>query len=153
MADIDLSAAELESTFRRGLDAFHRGDWDGFRETITPDCEYEEVSTGERFSGADAYLQRVQMWRTAMPDLKGTVDRLVVGDGTIVAELTWRGTQTGPLQTAMGPVDPTGRTIEDRAVMITEAQGGRAVRVRHYTNPLSMMTQLGLITAPQTTTA
>lgn len=154
MADINLTAAEAESSFRRALEAFNTGDWETWRDRIASQCRYEEIATDEAFEGADAYLERAQAWRAAFPDMRGTVNALVATGTTVVAEITWQGTHTGTLQTAMGPVASTGRTIQTRAAMIVESDdSGRTVRVRHYTNPLLLMTQLGLLPAPVATTA
>ena len=71
--------------------------------------------------------------------------RLASGE-TVVLEVTWRGTHTGPLQTPRGPLAPTGRRIELRACMALEVAGDRVRVQRQYFDMATMMEQLGQTT-------
>jgi predicted ester cyclase len=86
-------------------------------------------------------------WATAFPDSKATFDASHVSGNTVILEVTWRGTHTGPLESPTGDIPATGKTIEMRACQVVDAAGGRARSIRQYLDMATMMTQLGLTAA------
>ena len=86
-------------------------------------------------------------WATALPDSKATFEAAHVGGNTVILELTWRGTQSGPLQTPAGNIPATNKKIEVRAVQIVElTPEGKTRRVRHYFDMATLLAQLGVTT-------
>ena len=127
-------------------DAFNRGDWSAFEAGLDPDAVYEEVTTGRRTDGAKANTELAKGWKSAFPDAQGTRDASYVSGDTVIFELTWRGTQNGPLPMPNGSeLPPTGKPIEMKAVMVTTMKSGKIVHQRHYLDMLAMLTQLGVI--------
>ena len=125
--------------------AFSAGDWARFRATLAPDVAYEETGTGRRTAGADAYVALCQGWRDAFPDALGTVERAVASGPVVAQEVTWSGTQTGPLATASGTLPASGRRIAVRATLWYTVRDGRATAIRHHLDVLTMLQQLGAI--------
>ncbi len=77
-------------------------------------------------------------------------DRVVViGDNAVATEITWEGTNTGPL--AMGGMElpPTGRRITGRGSYIAKVRDGKIVEFRSHPDVAGMMMQLGLMPQPQ----
>ena len=80
-----------------------------------------------------------------MPDVKGTVNQAFASGDTVVLEITWNGTQTGPLQGPSGTIPATGKQQTTRAGWVLNFEGGKIKDSRHYFDMLSFMQQLGVI--------
>ena len=129
---------------RDSIDAFNAADWDRLRDLHTADYVDDEVATGRVLEGIDASIESGQGWRRAFPDARGTVTG-AYGDGPVaVLELTWRGTNDGPLETPEGVIQATGRSVEIRACQVFEVEDGKISASRHYFDMVAMMAQLGV---------
>ncbi len=94
-----MSTQDLTKVAQELVDAFNAGDWQRFRAVVAPDVRYDETGTQRSVHGADQYVALCQGWRQALPDVRGTIRTTVNSGNTVVQELTWEGTQTGPLET------------------------------------------------------
>lgn len=127
-------------------DAFNRNDWDAFEAALTPDTVYEEVTTGRKVDGAKANAELARGWKSAFPDVTGTVDASYVSGNTVIFEVTWRGTQNGPLPMPNGSEFPaSGKPVAIHAVIISDVEDGKVSSTRHYLDMLGMLTQIGVI--------
>jgi steroid delta-isomerase-like uncharacterized protein len=124
--------------------AFNEKNWDAVRASITPDFAYDEVATNRKVQGVDQVIPLWQGWATAFPDAKATFQRELLSGGTVVLELTWRGTHKGPLQTPNGPIAATGNRIDVRACMVVEVVGEKAKGQRHYFDMGTILQQIGV---------
>ena len=129
---------------KASVHAYNEKDWDKARATLTPDCVYEEIATNRKSQGADDTIRLWQGWAKAMPDSKARFDNQFVKDNTVVLELTWRGTHSGPLQTPRGEIAPTGKPFELRACQIIDVSGERAKTIRHYFDMNTLFQQLNV---------
>ncbi len=118
---------------------------------MTSDCLYDEVGTSRRLQGVGDIITCWQEWKEAMPDVKGTVTNACATGNTVVLEVTWKGTHTGPLKGPSGEVPATGKQQTTRASWILDFDGGKITEIRHYFDMLSFMQQLGIL--PQEATA
>jgi steroid delta-isomerase-like uncharacterized protein len=134
-----MSASE---TATRLLEAFNDGDWEVFLAAITDDVVYVEAGTGRRIEGAEAYLALCQGWRTAIPDVRGTVHRTLEGDGVVAQEVTWVGTHDGPLPTPNGDIPASGRPISVEATLWVEVRGDAVAEVHHHLDVMALMAQI-----------
>ena len=82
-----------------------------------------------------------------MPDVKGTVDNAVATGNTVLMEVTWRGTHTGPLVGPSGTVAATRKQQRTRASWVMDIENGQIKQSRHYFDILSFMQQLGVLPA------
>ena len=140
MADLTQAAAEL-------IDAFNEADWERFRGVLAPDAVYAETGTGRRVEGADAYVELCQVWKDALPDVRGTIRGALAGDDTVAQELLWEGTHTGPMQTPGGILESSGARISVEASLWARFEGGKAREVHHYLDVLTLLQQIGAIPA------
>jgi steroid delta-isomerase-like uncharacterized protein len=124
--------------------AYNNKDWDAVKAAITPDFVYDEVPNRRRAQGPDQVLAVWKGWAAAMPDSKATFHDAFVSGNTVVLELTWRGTHTGPLETPAGPIPPTGKRFELRACQVVEIAGGKTKSVRQYFDMATLLQQLGV---------
>ena len=80
---------------------------------------------------------------TAFPDIKATMDDLVVAGDRVVGRFTYRGTHGGPLY----GVPPTGNPIEMRSIDIWRTENGEFVEHWDELNYLELFQQIGVIPA------
>jgi steroid delta-isomerase-like uncharacterized protein len=141
-----LSPQALTNAAKAIIQAYNEKDWDKAKASITPDFVYDEVATGRKLTGADQTLDAWKGWAQAFPDSKGSFQGShVANDGTVVLELTWKGTHQGPLQTPKGPIAPTGKRIEVRACAVVEIAGDKARTQRHYFDMATLLQQIGVM--------
>jgi len=126
--------------------AYNDRDWAKAKTVLTPDFVYEEIATARKVTGADQTLDLWKGWAQAFPDSKGTVQNArAATDGTVVLEVTWKGTHKGALQTPSGPIPATNKSIEVRACAVLEIQGERARSERHYFDMATLLRQIGVL--------
>lgn len=125
------------------IDMFSQGDIDGLRKLVDPDVVYEEIGTGRRVQGADAYLELLRGWRQAFPDVAGNVTSGVETGNQVALEVTWAGTHTGPLGTPNGDIPATGKPIEIQASFWCTLRNGKVVQIHNYIDMLTMLQQIG----------
>jgi predicted ester cyclase len=114
--------------------------------------EYAEAAAGPRLhdgtlpegdrQGPEGLKAASNAIRAAVPDLRCTVEHLLVGGGQVVARLTFRGIHKGPF---LGH-PATGRPIEFSAIDILRVEDGRVVEGRHVEDNYNstLMRQLGV---------
>ena len=127
----------------RLLQAFNQADWGTFRAGLADDAVYVEAGTGRRIEGADAYLALCQGWKAALPDVQGTVERVLADGSTVAQEVTWRGTHAGPLETPGGTVPPTGASVTVPATLWMSVSGDAVAEVHHHLDVLTLLAQIG----------
>jgi steroid delta-isomerase-like uncharacterized protein len=132
-------------TARGAVDAFNASDWERYKAALTPDSLYDEVGTSRRVKGVGDIVSCLQAWKGAMPDVTGSVTNVFASGNTVILELTWRGTHTGPLVGPKGSVPATGKQQTTRASWVLTFDGGKIMESRHYFDMLSFMQQLGIL--------
>ena len=109
---------------------------------VAPD--YVEHSEG--FQGVEPFKQQIAAFRAGFPDLHVTIDDLLLTDSDrFASRTTITGTHTGDL---MG-VPATGKHVSVEAVDIGRVENGQAKERWGGMNMFSLLTQLGVIPAPQ----
>jgi steroid delta-isomerase-like uncharacterized protein len=137
--DITQAATDL-------INAFNQGDWDRFRGMLTADVVYAETGTGRRVEGADAYLELAKGWKEALPDVSGTIQTTLAGDGTVAQEILWEGTHTGPMQTpAGGTLEASGKRVSVLGTVWLSFEADKVREVHHHLDVLTMLQQIGAL--------
>ena len=103
----------------------------------------DEPATQRHLEGQEAILEANRGWREAFPDAHGQVERAIGGDGTVTLEITWEGTQTGPLHTPEGDIAPSGRHVVVKAAEVFEVEGDKIREAHHYFDMMGMLQQIG----------
>ncbi len=99
-----------------------------------------------RYEGREAILACFEPLETAFPNGIQETSRLVEEGDTVVAEYTWRGTNTGPLTMPDGTEIPaTGKAAELAGSAVVTVRDRKFASERHYIDMAAMMTQLGLM--------
>ena len=132
---------------RESIEAFNADDWDRFRALHADDVLEEELATQRRLEGIDALLEANQGWKQAFPDASGEITNTCESGDTAVLEITWSGTQSGPLQMPDGELPPSNKHAEVRACQIFRVEGDRVVESRHYFDMATLLQQVGAMEA------
>jgi steroid delta-isomerase-like uncharacterized protein len=127
------------------ITAFNGADWAQLRSIFAPHVVYTETETQRHIENLEGYLQLLQGWKQALPDAQGIVHNAVSQDNTAVLELTWAGTQTGPLQTPNGILPVSGKAIRVPAAAWFTFDGEMVQEVHHYLDVLTLLQQLGAL--------
>jgi steroid delta-isomerase-like uncharacterized protein len=138
-----LSPPQLIEAAKAPLLAYNQKDWNAVRASITSNFTYDEVGTGRKVQGANQTITLWRGWAEALPDSKASIDNVVASGNTVVLELTWRGTHTGPLPTPKGSLAGTGKQIELRGCVVVELADGKARLQRHYFDMATLLQQVG----------
>jgi steroid delta-isomerase-like uncharacterized protein len=129
------------------VDAFNTEDWD--RSTaLFGGSLYNEIGTGRQLRGKAEIIPALQGWRKAMPDVKGTVTNAFASGNKAVLEVTWQGTQTGPLEGPGGTLPPSGKSQTTPAAWVFEFDGDNLKESRQYFDMMSFMQQIGAMPQP-----
>jgi len=133
--------SQVEEVLHGIYDAINTGNLALLDEFVAPD--YTEHSEG--FEGVEPFKQQITAFRAAFPDLRVTVEDLLIDGDRFASRTTVTGTHAGDL---MG-MPATGRRISVEAVDIGRLENGQAKERWGGLNLYSMLTQLGVIPAPQ----
>lgn len=136
-----------EQRARESIAAFNRADWAAFPEYCHAGMVYEETGTGERIEGLAAFIEKAKEWRAALPDCTGEITRMLVDGDVAALEVVWRGTHSGPLATAAGPIPASGAAVEVWATTWQRWDGDKIVHERHHLDVLSILAQIGALPA------
>ena len=113
-------------------------------EFLAPDfVEHEELPPGIP-SGREGVKQLTNMFRSAFPDFRATIDDIVAEGDKVVIRQTWSGTHKGEF---MG-VPPTGKSVSFGVIDIIRIAGGKFVEHWGQMDSMGMMQQLGAIPTP-----
>ncbi len=133
--------ADLKGHANSLLEAFNNADWDSFR-NLVGNATYHELGTQRSLSG-DELIDAMKGWRTAMPDVTGTVTNVFESGNQVVQEVTWTGTHTGPLATPEGEIPASGKSQTTPAAIVLEYEGDRLKEWRQYFDMLTFLRQIG----------
>jgi steroid delta-isomerase-like uncharacterized protein len=139
-----VSPQSLIDAAKGTINAYNEKDWNKARALFAPDFVYDEVATQRKVQSADETIKLWQGWAKAFPDSKGTIHSAIASGNTVVLEVTWKGTHTGPLETAKGSVPASGKSIQVRACAVLEMAGDKAKLERHYFDMATLLEQLGV---------
>jgi len=103
------------------------------------------VEHSEGFQGVEPFRQQVAAFRAAFPDLRVAIEDVLTDGDRFASRTTVTGTHTGDL---MG-MPATGKRISVEAVDIGRVHDGQAAERWGGLNMYALLTQLGVIPAPQ----
>ena len=142
-----------EETIRKLFDGFNNKDYDAIVALVADDFELIDCASGERYTGPEGARRNAEGWLMPFADVKVELLNVVTSGNWAVAEAVGRGTHTGPMQTPMGEVAPTGRKMELHFCSVIRVQDGKIVEERDYYDVMTIANQLGLMPEPAASTA
>jgi steroid delta-isomerase-like uncharacterized protein len=129
---------------RESIECFNADDFDRLRSLLADDSYEEELATQRRLEGADAQVEVARGWKEAFPDGHGTIHGAYADGNTVAIELTWEGTQSGPMRTPDGQELPaSNRRATIKACQVMEIEEGRIKVTRHYFDLMTLLQQIG----------
>jgi len=138
-----LSTDEMVKLVRKQVDAFNTGDWEQMQAMLASDSHYDELGTQRKIEGSEKIVELFKGWKTAFPDAVGTVTSSVASGNTAALEVTWKGTHTGPLETAEGTIPASGKSQETPAAFFLTFEGDKVKESRHYFDSMTLLKQIG----------
>jgi steroid delta-isomerase-like uncharacterized protein len=138
------SAAALEETIGRYNDAWNAHDVDAIMSMHAPDMVFENHTAGERAEGEEARGHIAAIFDT-WPDINFTTRRLYAREGLIVQEWTATATHTNTMRRGDVVAEPTGKKIEWNGMDVIPFENGLVKRKDVYSDSVSILRQLGLI--------
>ena len=144
-----MSAEDCAAKSRRLLEAgWNGGDFAVFDEILVPEVVNHDPAGPGDVSGIEGQKEKARTYRTAMSDMKLTIDDVVANDNTCVVRWTARGTNDGELMGA----PPTGSHVEVTGISIDRFNAdGKVVEIWDQWDNFGFMGQLGLV--PEATAA
>jgi predicted ester cyclase len=98
--------------------------------------------------GTDGIKRQASLLRTAIPDLRTTLNDQFGYQDRVVSRWTGSGTHSGPLTLPAGTVAGTGRRISFEEIRIDRHAGGRITESWWIPDRFTLWQQLGLLPAP-----
>ena len=139
--------ADAQEVGARFIEAFNAHDEARIRELNAENAVFE--APGDiHVEGRDAATAYAMEWIKAFPDARITVRNELATSDWVVQEFTFEGTHTAPMQSPMGEIPPTNRSLKGRGVQIFKVEGDTVVDTRLYFDQVQVMTQLGLNPQP-----
>lgn len=137
---------ELKNKVRRFYEeAWNNGRFDVIEELFAEDyVDHDAVAhTGQ--SGRESARQFVELYRTALPDLRLEIQDQIAEDRTVVTRWVCIGTQNGPV---MG-IEPTGRSVQVDGISIDRFDDeGRFSEGWGTWDGIAFLRQLGVLPTP-----
>jgi steroid delta-isomerase-like uncharacterized protein len=137
------TADEMVKIAREQVDAFSSGNWELLRGTLAYDSRYHELGTQRKIEGPEKIVELFKAWKSAFPDGAGTVTSTVSNGNQVALEVTWKGTHSGPLETAEGTIPASGKHQETPAAIFFTFEGNKIKESRHYFDSLTLLKQIG----------
>lgn len=138
-----MAEQDIMRVARDVVDAFNADDWEKSKAPLTPNTVYNEIGTQRSLKGPDEILGALKAWKEAMPDVKGTITNCIASGNTVSLEISWAGTQTGPLVSPGGTIPPSGKSHITPASWVLDFDGDKIRDSRHYFDMVTLLTQLG----------
>ena len=141
--------ATAQDVAARFVEAFNAHDEEAIRAVNGENVVFE--GPGDvHLEGRDLVTQYATEWLNAFPDARLVVHNEIVAGDWVVQEATFEGTHTGPLQSPMGEIPATNRSLSGRCIQVIRVEGEYAVEEKLYYDQVQLMTQLGLMPEPAT---
>jgi len=131
-----MTEEEMKARAERVLEIYNEGNLVLIDELYAPEFVSHEYATKEEVVGLDAFKQSITSLRTQYPDFNLTFDEIIVKDDKGVFLWTVTGTNTGPLQTPMGELPPTGKKVQVSGVSISRRVNEKTVEQWVFYNML-----------------
>lgn len=110
-------------------------------ELLAPNYAHHDPATPDFGKGPESEKKRANLYRTAFPDSRMTVEEMIAEGDTVTARWTCRGTHKGDLR----GIAPTGKQITVSGISIGRFADGKVVEGWVNWDALGLMQQLGVV--------
>jgi steroid delta-isomerase-like uncharacterized protein len=140
-----MSKEEVEQLDDQVLAAWDDGDADAFLDLLADGFVWYDWVMPEPIRDREPARQYFTGWITAFPDMKTIDVNRVVGDGEVATEITWTGTNSGPMVMAGNEIPATNRSVTGRGTYFARFRDGKIVEFRSHPDVAGVMMQLGMM--------
>lgn len=138
------SPERLEEVIALYNDAWNSHDLDAIMAMHAADMVFENHTAGESAQGDDVRGHIGSIFDT-WPDIHFETRRLYVRDGVVTQEWTATATHSSEMRRGELVAAPTGRRIEWKGIDVIPFEGGKVKRKDVYSDSVSILSQLGLL--------
>jgi steroid delta-isomerase-like uncharacterized protein len=128
-----------DAVLRRHLAAETTFDMEGTLATLTEDCLFEDMPSGETYRGRQAVRAYYQEWWSAFGNVPARSRTYVPADDCLVVETHFAGVHKGTYR----GIAPTGRPIDLPIVIFVSFRDGLMEGERFYYCRQSLLEQIG----------
>ena len=125
--------------------SFNNGDWESLKGSLCTEVNYIEIPTKTEINGVDKFVELCKGWKSTMSDCSGEVTNAHASGDTVILEITWTGTQSGPMQTPLGVHPSSGKFQKMDGAQILKIGDEKITNIRNHFDLLSMLMQFGAI--------
>lgn len=135
---------DTKAVVRRYFEAWNAADLDAIDDIVAPDVVGHNPVEPMDATGPDGEKQLIELYHTAFPDAKLTVEELIAEGDTVAVRYTATGTHEGAF---MG-IEPTGSTVEIAGFEFVRIEEGVIAETWGLFDAFGLMQQLGAVEAP-----
>jgi steroid delta-isomerase-like uncharacterized protein len=139
-----MSKPDLIRIARVNVEAYNAGDWQQLGGVLAPDVVYDEVATHRRLQGVEKMIEAYRGWKQVAPDGHGAITKAFASGNLVTLEVTWTGTQMGPLAGPEGMLPPTGRQWVVPGVQVISFEGDKIKELRQYFDMMTLLKHIGV---------
>jgi steroid delta-isomerase-like uncharacterized protein len=141
-----MMSEENKALARRFLEeAYNEGNLGLADEIFASDYVLHDPTNPEEMRGPEGIKGFVQMYRSAFPDSRITVEDQIAEGDKVVSRWRGRGTHQGEL---FG-IPPSGNQVEVTGITISRFSGGKFVEDWTNSDTLGLMQQIGAVPSPE----
>jgi limonene-1,2-epoxide hydrolase len=147
--DVEEGTMSNVQRFIDGIEAVNGRDWARQRSLLAHNMTYIDHGSGTVLMGADAFVSAQRTGYEPFPDQHLRITAIAETGSTVLAELVAEGTHTQAMRLPTGGSIPaTDKRFTVHIGVVTEyAADGLATDCRVYSNPVELMSQLGIAPA------
>lgn len=145
-----MAKPDLIRLARINVEAYNASDWQQLKDVLAPDVVYDEVGTQRRLNGVDQMVEAYRSWKRVAPDGHGTITKAFASGNSVTLEVTWTGTQTGPLAVSEGTLPPSGKQWVVPGAQVIIFEGEKIKELRQYFDMMTLLRHIGFASTPGT---
>jgi len=136
---------EVKRLCEEAVEAFNNHDPDRFLSYCSNNAVYRDVSQQEIVHNLQSLKEILSSYWSACPDVRASIESLIVDKERACLQARLRGTQRGKLATVVGKIDPTGLQIDLPTCLVLRVEDGKIREAVQYYDALSLLRQLGAL--------
>ncbi|MGW3464314.1 nuclear transport factor 2 family protein [Streptomyces olivaceoviridis] len=137
-------SSDNEKSIRNAYQVAEAQDVAGWIDCFTENGTFTDQSVGITYRGLDVG-EPVVNYAAAFPDMHRELYDVYVQGDIVVVELSLNGTHRGPLNTPMGVIAPTGKTIQVPCCDVFRLREGKIESFDCYPSGTVLFGQLGVL--------
>lgn len=130
---------------RKIHDSFSANQFDACLNMADENVKITAHAFGMVFNGKDEFNGFMQGFKQAFPDMKLAHTNEISEGDRVGIQMTAKGTHTGPLQTPMGVIPPSGKTVELQVAEFFVWKNGLLQSIDNYQDAGSLLRQVGAL--------